>query len=228
VVYVLPRFWSFMVASWPQIGSADAADSSALGYVALFFAAIAVLAVVAAAYVAVASLIVAILKLLTRGVGWPLAKAIDSLVWSSIRQQAWGDDRQGEGVVQVGSHPPEFAATFASLPAAIADEVSRFSEKHAILTLTKVREVLGMTRTPQNSPDMRAQLSEQLNWRELIHTTYFDIPEFVDLAAFGLHKAGLAPLKEDFWPSDRRERAQSWYDAIAAATSGEPATAAGA
>jgi hypothetical protein len=73
---------------------------------------------------------------------------------------------------------------------------------------------------------MRAQLSEQLNWRELIHTTYFDIPEFADLAAFGLHRAGLAPLKEDFWPSDRRERAQAWYQAIASARSGEPATAA--
>lgn len=71
-----------------------------------------------------------------------------------------------------------------------------------------------MTRKPQNSPDMRTQLSEQLNWRELIHTTYFDIPEFADLAAYGLHKAGLAPLKEDFWPSDRRNRAQKWLSAI--------------
>ncbi len=220
VIYALPRLWAFMVASWPQIAQADtASDGSALGYVALIVAAIVVLAIVAAIYVAVASIIVAILKLVARGVGWPLAKAIDNLVWSSIRQQAWGDDRQGEGVAQVGSHPPEFAATFASLPAAIADEVSRFSEKHAILTLTKVREVLGMTRTPQKSPDMRAQLSEQLNWRELIHTTYFDIPEFADLAAFGLHQAGLAPLNEDFWASDRRERASAWYRAIATSSS---------
>jgi len=52
-----------------------------------------------------------------------------------------------------------------------------------------------MTRKPQNSPDMRTQLSEQLNWRELIHTTYFDIPEFADLAAYGLHKAGPAPSR---------------------------------
>ncbi len=217
VIYALPQLWAFMVASWPQIAQADtASDGSALGYVAMIAAAIAVLAIIAAIYVAVASLIVAALKLVARGVGWPLSKAIDNLVWSSIRQQAWGDDRQGEGVAQVGSHPPEFAATFASLPAPIADEVSRFSEKHAILTLTKVREVLGMTRTPQKAPDMRAQLSEQLNWRELIHTTYFDIPEFADLAALGLHQAGLAPLKEDFWGSQRRDRAQAWYRAISA------------
>ncbi len=218
VVWALPPLWQFMVESWPQIMNLE--GDSALGYLMVILVAIAVLAVVAAIYMAVASAVVAILKLLARGIGWPLSKVIDNLVWSSIRQQAWGDDRQGEGVSQVGSHPPEFAATFEPLPAAVADEVSRFSEKHAILTLTKVREVLGMTRTPKTAPDMRAQLSEQLNWRELIHTTYFEIPQFTDLIAYGLHRAGLAPLKQDFWPAERRDLAQAWHGAISTPLSG--------
>jgi len=223
VILVLPDFWSFMVSSWTTIMHED--SGSVLGYVMLISAAIAALAVVAALYIGIGSAIAAAFKLLARAVGWPLSKAIDNLVWSSVRQQAWGDDRQGESVSQVGSHPPEFAATFDPLPAAVADEVSRFSEKHAILTLTKVREVLGMTRNPKSSPDMRAQLSEQLNWRELIHTTYFEIPQFADLAAFGLHRAGLAPLKEDFWPSARRDQAQKWFSAISTPSSGAPAAA---
>jgi len=224
VIFLLPTLWDFMQDSLPEIvaAAADKRGGSVLGSILSILVPVGVLAVLAAVYVGIASAIVAILKILAHGMGWPLAKLIDNLVWSSVRQQAWGDDSQGEGVFQVGSHPPQFAATFAPLPAAVADQVSRFSEKHAILTLTKVREVLGMTRKPKEAPDMRAQLSEQLNWRELIHTTYFDIPEFTDLVAYGLHRAGLAPLVEEFWPSARRDQAKGWHGAISARASAEP------
>jgi hypothetical protein len=69
--------------------------------------------------------------------------------------------------------------------------------------------------------DIRAQLSEHLSWRELIHTTYFDLPEFVNLAAYGLHLAGLADLKDDFWQGASRNQAQEWYAAISAPTSAQ-------
>ena len=93
-------------------------------------------------------------------------------------------------------------------------ELSRYSEKNAILTLHRLREVLGMIPTQDAAPDMRAKLAEQLNWRELIHTTYFDLTEFVHLAAYGLHRAGLAEFEDDFWQQFSREKIDEWYGAI--------------
>ena len=42
-------------------------------------------------------------------------------------------------------------------------------------------------------------------------------PEFVDLAAFGLERAGLAPFNDNFWHRARREQVQVWYQALAPA-----------
>jgi hypothetical protein len=159
---------------------------------------------------------VAALSLLARGIGWPLSKAIDNLVWSSVREQAWGSDRRGEFVGQIGTHPPQFVERFVPLPAAIADKLSKNSEKSAILTLHKVRELLGMVPNQKEPVDIRAQLSEHLSWRELIHTTYFDLPEFVNLAAYGLHRAGLAGLRDDFWQGASRNQVEEWYGALSA------------
>ena len=72
----------------------------------------------------------------------------------------------------------------------------KHSERHAIVALHKVREVLGMTRDSPATGDLRAQLSENLQWQELIHTAYFDVPEFIDLVALGLRRAGLGELEE--------------------------------
>ena len=164
---------------------------------------------------------VAAFSLLARGIGGPLSKAIDNLVWSSVREQAWGADRRGEFVGQIGSHPPQFVERFVPLPDAIADKLSKNSEKSAILTLHKVRELLGMVPNQKEPVDIRAQLSEHLSWRELIHTTYFDLPEFVSLTAYGLHRAGLADLKDDFWQGASRNQVHEWYGAISAPNSAQ-------
>jgi uncharacterized protein (DUF2235 family) len=148
-------------------------------------------------------------------------KAIDDLVWSSVREQAWGSDRRGEFVGQIGTHPPQFDEQFAPLPDAIADRLSQNTEKSAILTLHKVRELLGMLPNQKEAVDIRAQLSEHLTWRELIHTTYFDLPEFVNLTAYGLHRAGLAELNDDFWQGTSRNQVQAWYAAISVPTSAQ-------
>jgi hypothetical protein len=102
-----------------------------------------------------------------------------------------------------------------------ADRLSQNTEKSAILTLHKVRELLGMLPNQKEPVDIRAQLSEHLTWRELIHTTCFDLPEFVNLTAYGLHRAGLADLKDDFWQGASRNQVQAWYAAISVSTSAQ-------
>lgn len=173
--------------------------------------------IVTAVYIGVAFVITWFLKIFAKLLGWPLAKIINSAVWGSIRQRAWGDDQLKEGVVDADSHPPEFPIMAQPLPDSIANPLSEHSEKHAIRTLTKVREVLGMAGKPQSSPNMMVELSENLNWRELIHTSYFDISEFIDVTAVGLHNTGLADFNPDFANSPAWNEANACLTEIAIA-----------
>ena len=90
--------------------------------------------------------------------GRPLAALLNKLVWSSIRQRAWGDDLQREDVSEIGSHPPEFPEQFGPLPEEVADPLSSHSEKHAIEALRKVRIILGMERKSRRSADLRSDI----------------------------------------------------------------------
>ncbi len=132
-----------------------------------------------------------ILSFLAGIVGRPLSSLLNTIVWTSIKQRAWGDDLLKEDVHSVGSHPPLFQHQSDFLNEDIAAPLRKHSEKNAIKTLHKVRVVLGMSEQAGASADIRSELSDSLNWQELIHTSYFDVPEFIDLLAASLHKKGL-------------------------------------
>lgn len=55
--------------------------------------------------------------------------------------------------------------------------------------------VLGMAENSGRPADLRSELSESLNWQELIHTSYFEVPEFVDLLAQSLKNVGIDKTK---------------------------------
>jgi hypothetical protein len=130
-------------------------------------------------------------------IGKPLALLLNKITWSSIRQRAWGDDLLKEDVRNVSSHPPDFPHKFDYLDENVASPLRQHSEKNAITTLHKVRLVLGMAPGSSHSVDVRSELGESLNWQELIHTSYFEVPEFIDLLAQSLHNAGLGEFKQE-------------------------------
>ncbi|MFA5955654.1 phospholipase effector Tle1 domain-containing protein [Hyphomicrobium sp.] len=128
-------------------------------------------------------------------IGIPLAKAIDRLVWDSVRQETWGNDRRGESVRSVSPTPPLFSPRYVPLPEAVASKIAKYSETHATETLRKARELLGMTATATGMGDIGRDLSQQLSWKELIHTSYFEIEEFIALLAAALRSNGLSAAK---------------------------------
>lgn len=186
-----------------EVDPGEALDALVVGVVAGLFYWAALLLLV----LWIATLLMQVLALL---LGKPLSWSLNRLVWSSMRRRAWGDDLTKEDVREIAARPPELAADLGPLPEEVAVPLSEHSERHAIVTLQKVRRVLGMTQDSEAAPDLRAELSESLQWNELIHTSYFDVPEFVDLLALGLHRAGLGELREEFTLTAERERLLEW------------------
>lgn len=160
-----------------------------------------------------------ILKKLLLAIGIPLSWWANKVIWSAVRKSAWGDDVTKEDVIKIAAYPPKFAAKFSSgMPEVVADPLREHSSKSAIKTLLKVREILGMTinqkktETKKGMLDMRSDLSKSLTWEELIHTSYFEVENFIDLVAIGLHRAGLTELKSDFVSTPERELLSAWYE----------------
>lgn len=167
-----------------------------------------------AATLIVASVVVYVFKLIGHVIGRPVAASVDRLVWSSVRERVWGDDLPAEFVRGVSSHPPMFAPRYKPLPASIAAPVADLSNLSAGETLRKLRGNLGMSTTTSRGGDFLGSALSQLNWRELIHTAYFDIDEFVRLVAFALHRQGMAGLKPGSWTSEQRTAARDAYSAM--------------
>ncbi len=146
-------------------------------------------------YLLVTSAAIGVSRLLAHIIGRPAAAGIDRLVWSSVRQRAWGNDRRGEYVAKVSNHPPQFDARYVALPKTVADRIANLSESQASETLRRAREMLGMSTDSKSMGDIGNDLSAQLTWKELIHTCYFDIDEFVRVLAAGLRAGGVPPAR---------------------------------
>ena len=185
---------------------------------------------VLAGYLLLTTLGVGLFRAFAHMIGIPLAKAIDNLVWDSVRQDTWGNDRRGERVRGVSTHPPLFAPRYVALPDAIASKLTSNSERYATETMHKVREVLGATATVPTANDIGRDLSQQLSWKGLIHTTYFDSDEFIDLFAAAMRQAGLDSAKTGSTKGAvSEELVQQWLKDIATLpavdTAATPATA---
>ncbi|XDA98608.1 hypothetical protein AB1M95_01520 [Sulfitobacter sp. LCG007] len=146
-------------------------------------------------------------------VGRPLSSLLNHVIWGSMRERAWGDDVVQEAVWSVGPSPPEFSRSFDPLPDSVAVPLREHSDGHAISTLNKVRLILGMSRDAPPTADLRSEIAESLKWKELIHTSYFDVPAFVDLLAIALHRGGLGEERGGY-ASDPQilDEMRAWLD----------------
>ena len=154
-----------------------------------------------------------ILKFLAKLTGLLVAPLLNGVIWTSVRQRAWGDDLLKEDVDTIGSSPPEFQRQFPPLPPFVATPLSQFSDGHAIKTLNNVRKLLGMSGDGEMPHDVKAGLSDSLKWKELIHTAYFEVPEFIDLLAIALNRGGLCDLRDGFHVSPEvRAQIEDWID----------------
>lgn len=207
---MLPDFNYGLCANCAPPGFAQAAWSILLDGGAKYVSLLGLFAVFAAALWASTF----ILKMVFYAIGTPLAAALNLIIWQSVRQGAWGDDQLKEVVLSAAAHPPEFSHRFEPLPDLVAAPLNTHSDQHAISTLNKVRQVLGMVAESGSAgPDIRSELTESLQWNELIHTSYFDVPAFADLVSVALHRAGMAKRRDGVFSSDDDLAAMvAWLD----------------
>jgi hypothetical protein len=175
----------------------------------LFLVIVVPLAMFAVSLVIVAAM-AALAGLISRGI----SILLNGLAMQQIRQFALGGNVVGESATGAEPFPVALKQRFPPLPDELAALITATSDDAAAKAIGKFRSMIGLFAfAPQ--PLDPLSLVDKFSWNELIHTTYFDVPEFRLLLAYCVSQC------EGFSASDKLrthpdlERVQIWYNAVA-------------
>ncbi|TWU27467.1 alpha/beta hydrolase [Bythopirellula polymerisocia] len=112
---------------------------------------------------------------------WVFRPAIDSLVKGLVIRSAQGNDRPSAHVVAV-LPSPVMNETIPALPEHLSKKMLNEADQHAGQVVPKFRQLLGC---PSFTSGLES-FSEQLSGKELVHTSYFDHSEVLDLIAMNI------------------------------------------
>lgn len=195
--------------SW-ALGAADLEDRRKRWFWSLLVPAIVVPAILGA----VALVLMVFIQGIATFVSALASKALNSITNSEVKRAAYGNDTEGEVAIGALDRPTWIEKSLPRLPAQVADLITDYSNAAASLSIAKFRHAIGQIRfaVPPHTAD--TAISTYFTWKELVHASYFDVPEFRKLIAQAISRAeGFAP-SEKFRTDPDFARTASWLDTI--------------
>lgn len=117
---------------------------------------------------------------------WIFARSFDRVVTKHVHSNIFGSNVFSDYVCGIRHVPFYVQQQHNCLPTEIAHEMSEAVDAQTTCTFRKVRNALGSTLYAQQHGNILGELSAQLSWRELIHTSYFDNAKFINFLIFGI------------------------------------------
>ncbi len=142
------------------------------------------------------------------------SRRLDNRTWFEIRRAALGNDTETEDTVGTLPSPPWAKAACPYLPPIVSHAISDHSNMAMAASITRIRAAISDFALSQASDGQFASTLNYLSWQELIHTSYFEVPEFRKLVACAIAQAdGFAPSAA-FRADAEFGQAKSWLDAV--------------
>lgn len=144
-----------------------------------------------------------------------VSRYLDSLTWTEVRRSALGNDTESEVALTASPTPAWIGTPPRYLPAELRDEITQHSNVAMTQSLSKIRNAISeLAFTDGHQSEAATSVLGFLNWQELIHTSYFEVPKF---------RAFVAHILTDGNPAARTEAlsgyledgvAQQWMAAL--------------
>lgn len=122
---------------------------------------------------------------ISAGLSWILNR----ITHREIKRAAFGNDTEGEIAVVAAYKPHWIHSEIAFLPKGIADKITDFSNAVISKSLAKFRNAISTLAFSEAAENKADTISTYLTWKELIHTAYFEVPDFVNLVGFAIAKS---------------------------------------
>lgn len=195
--------------SW-ALGAADLEDRSKRWFWSLFVPAIIVPAVLGA----LALILMVLIQGIATFVSAVVSKLLNSITNAEVKRAAYGNDTDGEVAIGALDRPTWIEKSLPRLPAPVADLITNYSNAAASLSIAKFRHAIGQIRfaVPPHTAD--TAISTYFTWKELVHASYFDVPEFRKLIAQAISRSDGFIASENFRADPDFAKTAQWLDAI--------------
>ena len=134
----------------------------------------------------VAVAIVLLMQFLAHIISRIASKWFDKLTWFEVNRAALGNDTEEEVAVSVVRRPPWMARRVNPIPDSIGSKITEHSNREMSASIGKFRNAISELAFADAKENKSDAILNYLSWRELIHTSYFSVPEFQKLIARAL------------------------------------------
>lgn len=143
-----------------------------------------------------------------------LAGVLDRLTWFEIKRSALGNDTETEVALTAAPRPFWLEDAPPALPLDLGDKITVFSNDIASRSLSKFRDAIGELAFSDGVENKQQSVFSYLTWRELIHSSYFEVREFRWLLAEAIASADGFKRSDDLEGSEPVKRAVSWLEML--------------
>ena len=168
------------------------------------------------AFILIALLFMLVIRLVARVLSALLSRLLNRVTLAEIKREIYGNDTDGEVAVGAGPAPAWIATGAPYLQAPLADRITDAANRVTTASLAKFRNAISTLALTEGRPRDAGIVSNYLTWKELIHTTYFELPEFRKLVAQAIATSdGFAP-SQSFSADPEFATTADWLRGLAA------------
>jgi hypothetical protein len=129
---------------------------------------------------------------------------------AEIRRSAFGNDTEGEIAFAADHRPGWITPGYCTLPGELGDKITECSNQATFQSLAKFRNAISTLAFAEGGDKKTEMVSSYLSWRELIHTCYFDVPQFRKLVAQAISRSAGSTPTEQFKADPDYEATSRW------------------
>jgi hypothetical protein len=175
----------------------------------------------------VALVLMVAIRYLARFISGGLADLLNLLTNAEVKRAAFGNDTDGEVALGALDRPVWLDRSPVRLPVALGELVTGYSNGIATHSIAKFRQAIGRLALAEPKHTADTAITTYFTWKELVHSSYFDVPEFRKLVAQATARAdGFAPSALFKSDADFARTAQWLAEIEGAARAAEPPGAA--
>lgn len=166
---------------------------------------------VPAFFAALALFILVLVRLLAKRVSSYGSGRLNAMTRHEITRSALGNDTEGEVAIGSDNRPTWMSRAYPFLPSDLGAKIADYSNKNSFLALAKFRNAISTLAFSVDEEGGAGILTTYLTWRELIHTSYFEVEEFRKLIAYAIAHAEGFTVGEGFRADPDFDRAAAWH-----------------
>jgi hypothetical protein len=176
---------------------------------------------------ALALALMLLIRTLAHGISTATSHALNSITNAEVKRAAFGNDTEGEIAMGAVDRPTWISESPPRLPSGLSALVTDYSNGIATKSLAKFRSAIGQLASAEPKHTADSAITTYFTWKELVHASYFDVPEFRKVVAVSLSRCTGFGATPGFERDADYRRAAQWLSEIEGAP-GTPAPPAAA